>query len=221
MADDIHGKDGPNVARVKARAAVPAAASPQIIPAPGAGPRVIHHQRESYMTENGPRDRAATMDGFHAVRGADVFDLMERNAQRRGGAGSLTEGQKAAGRTYQALVEWLDSTGIKPSALGNLSGTCGGPGGGDHMLTVIAHARQLRHMQAAIGDGIALSPVNHRAHADRGRRAIPVRELVDRVCLVGWPLNKVLAYYGWGRGRRAVAEVKAALAAALDRMSDV
>lgn len=212
-------------ARVEARlrlATPPHAVSPEVPVAPARGKVVAQaglHVTE--MTPNGPRTHRATTDGFHPARAEDAFDRMTIKAKNRKGkdmAPLFTVAQVEAGRAYARLFERCAAEGVRCSSPEARSGGGGAPGGRDWIDGVIARSRLLDEIQAAIGDGVALSPRNARAHADRGRRVIMVRQLVDAVCIEGQTLRDVLAANGWSRGPSAARVLHLQLSAALDRM---
>jgi hypothetical protein len=207
------------VARMNVEATPPVTASPVIIPAPARGPTKVVQLRETVATENGPRVRRTTVDGFHPVQAADAFDRMELQARRRkaDGAPLFTAQQVDAGRAYAALAERCAAEGVRCSSVEGQTG--GGQGGGrDWIDGVIVRSDRLASLQAAIGDGVALSPRGLQAHADRGRKVVRVRDLVDRVCIHGKTLSQVLKAKGWDANGRTIEAARAALCAALDRM---
>jgi hypothetical protein len=121
--------------------------------------------------------------------------------------------QVEAGRAYAALAERVASEGLRcssPEARGN--------GGGQHVdwiEGVIARSARLARIQAAIGDGYIAGSATGRGK----RRAIPVRTVVDAVCIEGRTLGQVLTAHGWSPKGETRALVRQALADALDRMS--
>lgn len=214
------------VARLSARAMPPPLVSPEIIAAPARGYVEIQRPTEVVMTPSGPRVRSASVDGFHPVRVEDALDGMDREARkaRASNAGApkadmFTGLQRDTARAYATLHERVQSAGIRCSSVEALG--AGGSGGGSFIDAVIADSARLRQMQAAIGTGLVLIPRNAQAHADRGRSAIKVRALVDKVCIHGKSLSAVLEANGWGRwgGNRAV--LRKAFCEALDRMQRV
>jgi hypothetical protein len=131
----------------------------------------------------------------------------------------FTVRQVEAGRAYARLYERCAAEGVRCSSPeARISGGTG-QSGRDWIDGVIARGRMLAVIQAAIGDGVALAPRNARAHADRGRRVIRVRQLVDAVCVEGQTIAAVLRANGWGYGRPAPEQLLKALTDALDRMS--
>ena len=93
----------------------------------------------------------------------------------------------------------------------------GGMSDGGAAARCDADAR-LFEAEKAIGDAVALKPRGALAHADRGRRAITVRQVVDLVCICGFSLEDVLVRHGWSRATRNKTELRGALEAALARM---
>lgn len=200
------------------RATPPVMVSPAIVAAPARGVTKVIELRETVQTESGPRVRRATVDGFHPVKAVDAFDLMAvRSRNRDGTAGPLfTVGQVEAGRAYAALHERCASEGLRCSSPEARQG--GGGSDLDWIEGVIARSRRLARLQAAIGDSVALSPRGAQAHADRGRRVVRVRDLVDGVCIEGRTLSQLLRAAGWQDNGRTLKLVREALCAALDRM---
>jgi hypothetical protein len=208
------------VAAMKAAATPTPIASPVIIPAPARGPTKVVQLRETVATENGPRVRRATVDGFHPVQAADAFDQMELQARRRKADGGplFTALQVDAGRAYAALAERCAAEGLRCSSVE--AGRGGAPGGQrDWIDGVIARSDQLARLHAAIGQGVALSPRGPQAHADRGRKVIRVRDLVDSVCIEGRTLSEVLDRHGWSARTASIAILRLVLTDALDRMA--
>jgi hypothetical protein len=207
------------VAVMKAAATPTPIASPVIIPAPARGPTKVVQMCETVATENGPRVRRTTVDGFHPVQASDAFDQMELQARRRDAQGKplFTRHQVDAGRAYAALDERCASEGVRCSSVE--AGRGGVPGGQrDWIDGVIQRSDALARMHAAIGDGVALSPRGAEAHADRGRQVVRARDLVDAVCIHGKTLSQVLKAKGWHPDGRTLPVARAALCAALDRM---
>lgn len=204
------------VEAAKRAATPPETASPNIIAAPARGPALVQPQFETVQTPSGPRTRRATQDGFHPVRQADAFDVMALQHKRAGGKGALfTVAQVEAGRAYAALAERVASEGLRCSSPEARTG-----GAGQHVdwiEGVIARSARLARMQAAIGDGLAVEPDEDSSK----RTAIPVRSLVDAVCIKGQTLGQVLKAHGWSAwgGMRQV--MTQALGEALDRMRDI
>jgi hypothetical protein len=208
------------VAVMKAAATPPVKASPVIIPAPARGPTKVVQLRETVATENGPRVRRTTVDGFHPVQAADAFDQMELQARRRKADGPALFSllQVEAGRAYAALAERCAAEGLRCSSVEG--GRGGAPGGQrDWIDGVIQRSDALTRMQVAIGNGVALSPRGAQAHADRGRKVIRVRDVVDGVCIEGRTLSEVLDRYGWAAKTTSIGTLRVVLIAALDRMA--
>jgi hypothetical protein len=208
------------VAAMKAAATPTPIASPVIIPAPARGPTKVVQLRETVATENGPRVRRTTVDGFHPVQAADAFDQMELRARQRKADGEplFSMQQVDAGRAYAALAERCASEGMRCSSVEG--GRSGGQGGQrDWIEGVIARSAMLARLHADIGDGVALSPRGAQAHADRPRRTVTVRDLVDEVCIKGRTLSEVLHRNGWLTDGRTLKAAREVLCAALDRMA--
>lgn len=210
-------------ARVEAlrRVSVPPALVSTAVPvAPARGPVVAVPQVRTVMTANGPRPVHDTMDGFHPARAEDAFDRMtikSRNRKADGSAALFTVAQVEAGRAYAALYERCASEGLRcTSPEARVQGQAGHL---DWIEGVIARSRRLAAMQAVIGQDVALSPRNARAHADRGRRVITTRRLVDAVCVEGMTLAGVLRAHGWTVQTKPAQQLRDALRLALDRMS--
>lgn len=200
-----------SVEAIKAAATPPVTASPNIIAAPARGPQLVEPQFETVQTPSGPRTRKATQDGFHPVRCADAFDVMALQHKRAGGKGALfTVAQVEAGRAYAALAERVASEGMRCSSP---EARTGGNGQAvDWIEGVIGRTARLARMRAAIGDDAALLGEGTK------RRDITARDLVDAVCIKGWPVSKLLAAQSWPSKGETRAVVQVALAAALDRL---
>lgn len=209
------------VARLSARAVPPPLVSPEIIPAPARGYVEIQRPTEVLMTPSGPRVHNATADGFHPVRVEDALGGMDREA-RKGGAAKpdlFTGLQRDTARAYATLHERVQSAGVRCSSVEALG--AGGSGAGSFIDAVMADSARLTRLRAAVGDGLVLIPRNAQAHADRGRSAIKVLVLVDKVCIHGKSLSAVLQANGWGRKADHRATLRVALCRALDRMQRV
>jgi hypothetical protein len=214
-------------ARVEAMlrdAAPPPECGPEIVTAPARGPFRVFEPR---ATAPGGR---MVHDGYRgpgegrprkAVARVDVFEVMVNQARRRSKDAPLpfTSSQMAAGRAYAALVERTQSAGVKGVSLEVASARTAGGGNGCFIEAVMADRARLTRMEAAIGDGSALAPADARRHMDRSvRQAIPVRKLVDGVCLEGKDLSAILKDANWQPKGATRAVLRAALCAALDRM---
>ncbi|WP_444460064.1 hypothetical protein [Rhodobacter capsulatus] len=141
---------------VMARAAAPQSCGPEIAAAPARG-AALRFQPVA-MVPKGAEGFAAEPAGYRgrdAVRRADLFDKMDRAAQRRGQAAPFSPGQVLAGRSYAALAEFVSAGGVKCSSLEGRIG--GGAGGLDWIERHAQAAARLARMQARIGPGAALS----------------------------------------------------------------
>lgn len=214
VADWMAAEDAA-LARAKAAATPPETASPNIIAAPARGPQLVTPQFETVQTPSGPRTRKATHDGFHPVRAADAFDVMALQHKRAGGKGAIfTVAQVEAGRAYATLAERVAAEGLRCSSPEARAG-----GSGQHVdwiEGVIARSARLARMQAAIGDGVAMEP---EGESDK-RTAIPVRTVVDAVCIKGRTLGQVLHAHGWHPRGSGLAVLRRELMVALDRLHD-
>lgn len=214
VADWMAAEDAA-VEEVKAQATPPETASPNIIAAPARGPQLVAPQFETVQTPSGPRTRRATQDGFHPVRRADAFDVMALQHKRAGGKGALfTVAQVEAGRAYAALSERVAAEGVRCSSPEARQG--GTRQHVDWIEGVIARSARLARMQVAIGDGLAVEPDDESSK----RTAIPVRSLVDAVCIKGWTLGQVLRAHGWHPRGSGLAVLRQELMVALDRLHD-
>ncbi|MBP1806472.1 hypothetical protein [Rubellimicrobium aerolatum] len=228
-------RDRAAVEAVKARAAVPEVASPEIVAAPARGPMRVAPQAETVWTDAGPRARAVTRDGFHPVALADAFDVMTMQARRRDkdAAPPYTVAQVEAGREYARLRERCLSEGVRCTSVEAL-GQSGGSGQGSWIDGVIQRGERLDRMRAAIGRELALAPrrqaatvvrkeggrvlaATNRATRELGR-TITVADLVDAVCCEGLTLSALLQRRGWSARTESLAVLRAALCAALDRL---
>ncbi len=206
---------------VMARAAAPQSCGPEIAAAPARG-AALRFQPVA-MVPKGAEGFAAEPAGYRgrdAVRRADLFDKMDRAAQRRGQAAPFSPGQVLAGRSYAALAEFVSAGGVRCSSLeGRIGG--GGAGGLDWIERHAQAAAQLARMQARIGPGAALSVRRVRPSKraeEGGARLIADRALVDGFCLQGQSLGDVLLAHGWAKSGQNIEALRKALAAALERM---
>lgn len=206
-------------AELRRAAAVPVAASPEIVAAPARGPVRVAPQVETVMTPSGPRPRKITVDGFHPVTCEDAFDRMAIASANRGRREpAFTVAQVEAGRAYRALAERCACEGVR----GTLSSVApSGHAGGDRswMDGVIARGRRLAALRAAIPVAVVLCPRDAAALAARtALRPVRVRDVVDGVCLQDLTLTEVLRAFGWPPATRYRERLRVALCAALDGM---
>jgi hypothetical protein len=205
------------LAKIRKAAVPPAECSFQIGAAPARGPQVVFRDVQVVLTASGPRLRQGTVQGQHAARVASAFQRMEDQRRRRApdAAPLFTAAQVDAGLAYAALTErWL-SAGVKCSSVEAIGQ---GGGGGSFIDAVIADGERLTRMRAAIGVGIALRASGPAAHADRGRRLIRVRDLVDAVCIDGRTLSELLVRFGWSGVTKNRMRLMPHICSALDRM---
>lgn len=203
---------------IKAAALPPERCGPEIPAAPARGPMVAFAPMGMRRSEDGYTLAHAGFRGRDAARAADAFDLMARQAQRRGGALPFTPAQIHAGRVYAALVERHSSVGLKGVSVETMMSGRGGGGGEGFMDAVLAEGEAIERMRAAIGEGWALEITRK---SRRKRLPLRLRELVDRVCLEGLTISDVLEGCGWGVYGETVIWARKALADALDRMAGV
>lgn len=215
-----------SVRRMLDGAAAPVECGPEIPVAPARGPfrafepramapggRLVH---DGYR---GPGEAAPRK----AVARLDAFDLMALNARRKSkdGPPPFTAAQVAAGRAYAALWERRQSCGVSGVSLEVAAARVRGSGKGSRIDAMLAERERLDRMVAAIGAGFAIAPALARQHMDRGQRqAIPVRHLVDAVCIHGKTISEVLTDHHWLLKGATVKAVRTVLCDALDRMYD-
>ncbi|GMG82598.1 hypothetical protein LNKW23_18110 [Paralimibaculum aggregatum] len=153
------------------------------------------------------------------ARGPVALDVVEvegrrQTVARRTGRGlrALTPPQRDVAAAYAGLAERVASVSRDQEGGGGRGGSSDGGA-----ATRVEWAELLRACHRAIGaEAVAVSA---RGQADRAARgAVPVLELVDRVCVDGWALCDVLAAHGLPRTRTAKAALSAALGAAMDRL---
>ncbi len=217
-------------ARVEAMlrdAAPPLDCGPEIPVAPARGPFRVFEPRATapggrlvHDGYRGPGEAAPRK----AVSRLDAFDVMMVKARGRSKDAPplFTAAQVKAGRDYAALSEKRAACGMSGSSLEVSAARVRGSGQGSRIDAMIAERQRLDRMIAAIGTGYAIAPSQARQHMDRGKRfAIPMRALVDGVCLRGLTIGELVQDgYGWRPTTKTVAAVRAALCAALDRMYD-
>lgn len=215
LADPTMGP-ADRLAEIKGRAVAPETCGPEMPVAPARGRMVRVEPVQMLLTATGWAPQHSGYRGRDAARGADVFDEMDRQAARAGGARPFTLRQIAAGRAYAALVERHASVGIKGRSIETGAGGSGNRGGGGIIDLILDEGRAIASMQAAIGDGWALAVVRA---SKRKRTPLTVRELVDRVCLQGQTISEVLQSCGWSVYGETCVWAREALAGALDRMA--
>jgi hypothetical protein len=216
-------------ARVEAMlraAAPPVDCGPEMPVAPARGPFRVFEPR---VTAPGGR---LVHDGYRgqgearhrkAIARLDVFDVMTAQARRRSKDAPplFTAAQVAAGRAYAELTERAGASGYSGTSLEVSAVRVRGAGNGDWIEARLRDSRRLDRMRAAIGLDYALGPSDLRRHMDRGlRHAIPVRVLVDAVCLDGLTITEIIRARGWPARTTTIASVRASLCAALDRIYD-
>lgn len=218
-------------AAMLAAATPPAICGPDIPVAPARGAFATFQPRRLVPGSAG----TAVPDGYRALgevhhraalRRADVFDRMIEDARRRHEKlvdkdatflPPLSPGQVQMGRTYRDLVEDHDGKGLKCASL---EASRGGGGSGSFIDTFVAQGIAIERIRARIGHGVAME-VRRIRPSGRGvaaRGIILDRMLVDMVCLGDRTLSDVLAGHGWDKQTKHIASLRAALAAALDRM---
>lgn len=195
-------------------ARAPESCGPEIPVAPARG-RVLSFAPQAVRpTATGYEVQHDGFRGRDAARAVDVFDVMLQQVARRGGEAPFTPGQIEAGRTYAMLVERHSSVGLRCISVESQRGS--GSAGGAFMDAVLAEGEVIRRMEAAIGMGLALE-VQRETGA---RRDIPIRRLVDMVCLEGRSVTAALKAHGWAVYGEIRAQAYAALGDALDRMRE-
>lgn len=210
--------EGDRVAAVRALGAVPDAVGPRVPAAVARGPVRMVSMLAAYP--DGPdkfKFRPAGAFGRKTLQIADTFDLMARRAVASGGREPFSVSQVAMGRLYRDLVERHECAGIKCSSIEGRSG--GGGSGGGIMDAVLRDRQAIRALRGLMGEELALDVGPIPKARRRGRRSVPVRDLVDMVCLWDATITDVLRSYGWPvNGRNRAALTKAA-GKALDRMA--
>jgi len=193
-------------------ARAPESCGPEIPVAPARGRILAYAPQAVRPTATGYEVQHDGFRGRDAARAADVFDVMLQQVARRGGEAPFTPGQIEAGRTYAMLVERHSSVSLRCISIESQRGS--GSAGGAFMDAVLAEGEVIRRMEAAIGMGMALE-VQRETGA---RRDIPIRRLVDMVCLEGKSVTAALRAFGWPVYGGVRGQAYAALGDALDRM---
>lgn len=220
-----HGPSLPAMERLERKARIPDGVAPDdgingVSPAVARGRIHPFKETEVVQTRTGSVVRNVTRHGARPAMAEDAFHRMAR--QTRTGAPFFEEGHALTGRAYAALTERVACAGVKCTSLEAQTG--GGDGRGSFIDSVIADSRLLDFCHQRIGDGVALRPRRVLAQADRGRRPITTRAVVDAVCLGlvhGRPrgvvtISDLLFLHHWGRGPKAMKAAQAALLEALD-----
>ncbi len=167
----------------------------------------------------GPLDHV-TVHGFvydAKVDGDVVADRPVRMRRGPSALASMPSALRAAAGRYAALVEAVASPGCRDPQAPRGGGISDG---GATSRCGMAEALRRRAVPA-IGYAVVLRPRGLAAHADRPRYVLAVRELVDRVCLNGWTVDKVLAWRGWSRRQAYRNACRDALGEALARLAQV
>ncbi len=151
----------------------------------------------------------AKLDGYV------VTDRVVRRRRGRPGLAGMAPTLRAAGERYAALVEAVASPG------GPQPGAVRGGGVSDGGATArCGLAEQLaRQAIPAIGDGMVLWPRGQAQSLGHLRGLLTTQALVDRVCLKGWTIDKVLSWRGWSRRQQYRNTCREALEAALGRLA--
>lgn len=210
---------------------VPDECSREIPEAPARGPVDPFREVRVMPTADGYQVTEVPYRAGCAARVRDVFDVMTEQAARRGGPAPFTLHEVAAARDYRALTERLESAGLRSSMA--FATTAGGTGYRDFMDAYLSDSRRLAAFHAAIGLGLA-KDVRRRVPAmvegqevgattvrAMARRPIPVRALVDAVCLADKPVSAVLKAHAWRDTGKNILALRHALRAALERMQGV
>lgn len=211
------------LAVIRARAMPVEGCGPAIPLAPARGPQVAV---VPYVIMPDPKEAGGYKveqtgwRGFSAAKAADIFDMIERRAVKRGAKPPFTKGQVNVARRYRDLVERHEAGGMRCASL-EARRSSGPSGGGEFMDAFIAEGEAIAWLRSRIGDGVALAVRRVRPSARGGKRArlITDRALVDAICLHGGTFERVLDGHGWGVSGQNRVLLVAALAAALDRMS--
>lgn len=217
--DPFRDNEADRLASIRATAMPPEACGPDAPLAPARGKVVPVTPWAMLPTADGYDLQHAGFRGRDAHRAADIFDRMQDQYARAGGKGALfTRAQLATARHYAALAERHAARGVRCiSAEAMQRAGSGGGGGRDFADLLLAEAQRLARMTDAVGPGVAMAP----RRSGRDRRAIPLRALVDQVCLQDRSIDQVLAAHGWSAWGDARRTLTSALAAALDRMAVV
>ncbi|MFC3059501.1 hypothetical protein [Paenirhodobacter populi] len=212
--------DADRVALLKARALPPERCGSDMIAAPARGPMVAFSPLLVTPKDKDWDVRHVGFKGRDAARMADAFDLMDRQARRKGGdeyRPPFSDRQMGMGRRYAALVEKHNAAGVRGISIETmLAGRAGGSAtGSSYMDALIQEGRCIQALRAAIGDDVALVP---KRAGSSGRSGITVRVLVDLVCIEGLTISQVLRRFGWVPDKVTRPALQSQLGAALDRM---
>lgn len=218
LADLRAQHEGARIDAVLASGHVPDGTCSDIPVAPARGAVRLVDGREMRATDAGGFVRVRTgHKGRKTMVRADNFDVMFERARARGKSAPFTASQVAMGRQYRDLVERWMSAGVKCSSVEALSSGGGGDGGG-FMDAVLADRQRIDMLRRRIGDGVAREVRRNRPSRRGSRKSITDRRLVDMVCLEGCSLSDVLQRHGWAVNAKLVADLRASLSRALDRM---
>lgn len=206
LADPFAATEAERMAGLKAAAMPPASCGPEMPVAPARGEVVAYPPMAMLPTgQEGYALQHAGFRGRDALRARDALD----------GVAGLSGTLAKAGRAYAALVERHASRGLRCTSVEARIGGGGCGGNRDYTDVLLGEARLIERIQAAIGDGLALEVQRQGGK----RRAIPVRRLVDMVCVEGRPLDGVLKVHGWSLGSATREPLRLALVQALTRMA--
>lgn len=142
--------------------------------------------------------------GRDAHRAADALDRIE----------GLTAAQRQAGRSYAALIERHDARGLRCVSVETMMQGRTGGAGHDFADRLLHEGDIIAGQRRRIGTASVLAP----RRAAGKRLAISALALADMVCLEGRALDDVLRRHGWSCKGQHRAALRAALAAALDRV---
>ncbi|MEL6959820.1 MAG: hypothetical protein AAGL89_12800 [Pseudomonadota bacterium] len=214
-----------------ANAAPPDECSVDVPISPARGP--VTPYQDYHVVAVGAEDFEVTKIRYKSgapARALDLFDKMMAQSSRRRDGPAFTMLHAMAARKYRDLTEQVKSSGLAASPV--FSDKLGGSGKRDAMDAYMANTQRLAWMHASIGDAIA-KDIKRKAKAidnggrivgevelrQIGKRLITVRMLVDLVCLQEKSLRAVLMAHGWRDSGKNLKTLRAALCAALERIS--
>ncbi|WP_299734679.1 hypothetical protein [uncultured Roseobacter sp.] len=205
------------IADVVSRGAVPGECSPKIIPAPARGPAVVHRPVEAVLTDNGPRLRHGTEQGFHALLVNSPLQRMEIKAQNAMGEDytpRYTTWQHKAAFDYAMVAERMAKGRMKCTNLDGLA-----RGGAESVTDAyVIDKERYERMRERIGLRVALRFKGSKAFAKQGRKLILCLDLVERVCHRGDDFQTVLRAHQWQVRARYYERLHEALRASLDSL---
>lgn len=208
------------ILEIKAQSTAPTECGEAIVSmAPARGSIEVFREVEMFETGSGEMvPRSTGFAGFSALRRRDAFTRMIDQSKRSKSGDIFTPAQLVIARHYAGIVERHSAGGMKGSS--NEARTDkSADGGGGFMDAFCAEGDEIRALRRRIGSGFAVQIQRKRNSETSRRRALPVRDLVDGVCLQEKTISEILRAYGWAKDAARLKIARKSLCEALDRMT--